>query len=123
MFDFLLGAAIIALPPHQQIPLAIGTAVLKGVQNFRRKNRAKRVASSLIVNDEVVLSWSNLSCTLDEKNGSERILLDDLNGAALPGRLLAICGPSGSGKTFIKDFFVLQFFPSFITSQHSSFIA
>lgn len=123
MFDFILGAAIIALPPGQQIPLAIGTAVLKGVQNLRRKNRAKRVASSLVASDEVVLGWSNLSCTLTEKNGNERLLLDGLHGTALPGRLLAICGPSGSGKSTFENFTIISPFktPSSIYLKPSTY--
>lgn len=95
MFDFLLGAAIIALPPQHQIPLAIGTAVVKGLSTFRR-NKRERIASSLNSGtDEVELAWSELSCTLKGKDGKERILLDRLQGSASPGRLLAICGPSG----------------------------
>jgi ABC-type multidrug transport system ATPase subunit len=103
MLDFILGAAIIALPPQHQIPLAIGTAVVKGIKGLHRKKR-ERIASSLTTaTDEVELSWSELSCTLKEKDGKERILLDKLHGTASPGRLLAICGPSGSGKTTLLN--------------------
>jgi len=103
MWDFLLGAAIIALPPQKQIPLAIGTALLKGVQNFRKKKR-ERIASILNpATDEVELVWSALSVTLKEKDGDERVLLDKLHGKASPGRLLCVIGPSGSGKTTLLN--------------------
>lgn len=104
MLDFLLGAAIIALPPQHQIPLAIGTALVKGVQNLRRKKR-ERIASSLnaAATDEVELVWSALSVTLKEKDGNERVLLDKLHGKASPGRLLCVIGPSGSGKTTLLN--------------------
>jgi ABC-type multidrug transport system ATPase subunit len=104
MLDFLLGAAIIALPPQHQIPLAIGTAIVKSVAGLRHKERLKRAASAAVVSEEVTLEWSALTCTLSDKKGiSERVLLDAIQGKAEPGRLLAICGPSGSGKTTLLN--------------------
>ena len=46
------------------------------------------------------LSWSNLSVSTAD---GKKILADNLNGQALPGRLTAILGHSGAGKTtFLK---------------------
>ena len=104
--DFLLGSAVLLVPQHQ-IPLAITTAIIKGVQQLRRKkHEAKRISSSSSMNipyETVELEWSQLTCTLTENESKKRILLDNITGSARPGRLLAICGPSGSGKTTLLN--------------------
>jgi len=97
MFDFVLGAAFVLLPQQHQVPLVICSALIKGIQGIRKKQRAQNIANSRDAGDDVVLEWSQLTCTLEEKNGNERFLLQDIQGFARPGRLLAICGPSGSG--------------------------
>ena len=45
------------------------------------------------------LEWAELSCTLEEKEGTSKHILQSAVGIAGPGRLVAIMGPSGSGKT------------------------
>jgi len=94
MLDFILGVAFVVLPQQHQLPLVLGGAVIKGIQGLRRKRRADQVAASVDASDEVTLEWSQLTCTLALKDGSKRLLLQDLHGAVRPGRLLAICGPS-----------------------------
>lgn len=47
-----------------------------------------------------VLVWKNLSVTLPK---SGQILIDNVSGIALPGRLLALMGPSGAGKTTLLN--------------------
>lgn len=113
MLDFLVGAAIIALPAQQQIPLALGTVAFKGIQGLVRLKRESKERKSLKAQEselsiptdnsssklnQVDLVWSQVTCTLKIKDG-ERVLLDNLHGHAKAGRLLAIIGPSGSGKT------------------------
>lgn len=116
MLDFLVGAAIIALPAQQQLPLVLGTFAFKGIQglvrfknesNSRQRLKAQESSdSSILINDSkdqanlnrVDLVWSQVTCTLKGKDGN-RLLLDNLHGQAKAGRLLAIIGPSGSGKT------------------------
>ena len=112
MLGFIVGAVLIVLPPEKQIPLAVVTAIVKGVSHQVLKRRQKRNATREIhernqsengdfdAGNEVTLEWSDVTCTLKSKDGSSsRVLLDDLKGVARPGRMLAIIGPSGSGKT------------------------
>jgi len=51
------------------------------------------------------VTFQNLVYTVKNKaNDNEELkILDDLNGAFLPGRLTALMGPSGSGKTTLLD--------------------
>lgn len=39
----------------------------------------------------------------DQANGSDKVILSDVNGKATRGRLLAIMGGSGAGKTTLLD--------------------
>ncbi|EFN58398.1 hypothetical protein CHLNCDRAFT_56833 [Chlorella variabilis] len=103
--DFVLGVAVIVLPPQHQVPLALATAAVKGLQGLRRRRKLRRAASSAGVlgagaSNEVLLEWRDVTCVLkDKKTGAERLLLHGVSGSAAPGRLTAIMGPSGSGKT------------------------
>ena len=77
------------LRPCSQVPLLVGTTVFKGLQGWRHKRRLKRKAteSSLLQpRREVVLEWDNLQCTLRDKQGKERQLLQEMQGCAKPGR-------------------------------------
>lgn len=77
------------------MPLLVGTTVLKGLQGWHQKHRAKRVATerSLLGLDgpskDVTLEWDELQCTLTDKEGKERRLLQDMRGSAQPGRCAA----------------------------------
>ncbi|GAB4820462.1 hypothetical protein N2152v2_007508 [Parachlorella kessleri] len=100
--EFVVGTLIIVCPKQVQVPLLLGTTILKGFQGWHHKRRMKRRGTdpNLAQNrKEVTLEWDSLECTLTDKQGWQRILLDNLQGSARPGRLLAIMGPSGSGKT------------------------
>ncbi|KAI7845221.1 hypothetical protein COHA_001265 [Chlorella ohadii] len=103
--DFVLGTAIICLPPQHQVPLALATAAFKGLARLRQQRKMRRAASSAggmlgAGTNEVQLEWRDLTCTLtDKKTGQKRLLLNGISGGATPGRLTAIMGPSGSGKT------------------------
>ena len=103
MFDFVIGTALIVLPPQHQVPLALATVLIKGVASLRHRNKKQanqKNGSETEAGNEVMLQWSDVTCKLASKEAeSKRILLDNLKGTARPGRLLAIIGPSGSGKT------------------------
>ena len=76
-------------PSHTQVPLLLGTTILKGFQGWRHKRRMKRRVTdpNLAQNrKEVTLEWDSLECTLTDKQGRQRILLDNLQGSARPGR-------------------------------------
>lgn len=91
--DFVLGTATIVLPQYQ-IPLLVGAVAVKGVRALcnRRKNKnSAKVASN--GNDgpsdsdgNVTLAWKNITCTLTDKHGKTRKLLDGMSGSARPGR-------------------------------------
>jgi hypothetical protein len=84
--------------PLLQVPLLLGTTVLKGVQGWRRKRRLKRHAtefSLLQPRKEVTLEWDSLHCTLADKDGNERQLLQDMQGCAKPGRCAGSRLPAG----------------------------
>ncbi len=71
------------------MPLLLGTTILKGFQGWRHKRRMKRRGTdpNLAQNrKEVTLEWDSLECTLTDKQGWQRILLDNLQGSARPGR-------------------------------------
>lgn len=87
--EFLLGTAIIALPLKQQVPLLVGTSIWKWLRG--RKKRAQEGAASrrAASNSGTTLEWAQLTCTLQDKEGGTRTLLDDLQGRALPGRRVA----------------------------------
>ncbi|KAL4853430.1 ABC transporter G family member 7 [Chlorella vulgaris] len=104
--DFLVGTALIVLPAQHQVPLALATAAVKGLQGLRHRRKLRRAASSsggMLEGgglSEVQLEWRDLTCTLaGKKGGSSRLLLNQVSGCAAAGRLTAIMGPSGSGKT------------------------
>lgn len=89
--DFLLGTALIVLPRAQQVPLVAATLLMKGVQGFGKRRRAKRAVKATDGKaegpQEVTLEWSRLSCSLtDRKAGTKRVLLQDMSGSATPGR-------------------------------------
>eukprot|EP00249_Psilotum_nudum_P023396 c28857_g1_i1 orf=512-2548(+) len=63
--------------------------------------------------EPVKLKWSNLTCALHDKTGKNtKLLLKNVSGEAMPGRLLAIMGPSGSGKTTLLNVLAGQLFAS-----------
>ena len=47
--------------------------------------------------------WKNLSFDVpDPKEKKTKTILNNLNGCAKPGELIAVIGPSGSGKSSFK---------------------
>lgn len=109
--DFIFGAAFLFLKPEHQIPLAVGSIIVRGIQRIRHRNKKPKkpeISTAPHAENSITLQWNNLTCTLQQqvnesRNFQQRILLDNLHGEAKPGRLLAICGPSGSGKTTLLN--------------------
>lgn len=46
----------------------------------------------------VAITFTNLEYSVPLKEGDKLTILNDLNGAFVPGKLTALMGPSGSGK-------------------------
>lgn len=99
MIDLLLGSACLFLPPQVQAGVVAGSCILGALRRLRRRKASDILQQDTSVHptEGVTLSWSHLTCSLSNTDGSERILLDKLQGEAKPGRVMAIFGPSGSG--------------------------
>lgn len=99
MLDLILGSACLFLPPQVQAGVVAGSFVYGALARQRRKRASdkRNDENSVHPEDGVTLSWSDVTCRLAIKDGSERLLLDNLKGEAKPGRVMAIFGPSGSG--------------------------
>lgn len=115
MADLLLGAAVIL--PNHRLKLVIGVGICKALcvlvrrrpqntivdpsadSNGEIDTNSKDTSKDTESNKPVTVTWEDLTCTLTTASGGSRNLLHNLNGAAQPGRLLAILGASGSGKT------------------------
>ncbi|XP_021863612.2 ABC transporter G family member 1 [Spinacia oleracea] len=52
--------------------------------------------------DGVCLTWQDLCVTVSDREATKNIL-EDVNGYACPGQVLAIMGPSGCGKSTLLD--------------------
>ena len=81
-----MGTAIIALPLQQQVPLLVGSSLLKWLQARRRRRSENGAAVEIAPVNGTTLEWAHVTCELKEKGGNTRTLLDELQGRALPGR-------------------------------------
>lgn len=57
---------------------------------------------------DTVFTWQGINYTVDVKDG-KRQLLNQVQGYARPGQLLALMGSSGAGKTTLLDTIVSTF--------------
>ncbi|BDA42587.1 Protein white [Coccomyxa sp. Obi] len=113
ILDFILGAAVIALPQHQ-IPVLLGTASIALFRKIKRKRsghkklgpdpgHASTVTTGGSTRQQVNLQFTDVRCSITNKKGLKKTILNDITGTAKPGRLLAIMGPSGGGKTSLLN--------------------
>ena len=97
-WDFLAGAAVIAMPQYQ-IPLLVGSASVKGVLAVRdsRRRHADSNDNGASANGtaaegadgqpgQVTLRWRQLAATLTDKRGNTKELLSLSGSVARPGR-------------------------------------
>ena len=93
--DFLLGAAVIALPQYQ-IPVLLGTASISILRSIRRRRCKHRKStpdpSNAAVTDggstrqHVDLRFTDVRCSITNKTGVTKTILQNINGEAKPGR-------------------------------------
>ncbi len=94
--DFILGAAIIALPPYQ-IPVLVGTASIALYRKLKRKRSAHKKlgpdpghASSVTnggsTRQQVNLQFTDVRCSITNNKGLKKTILNDISGTAKPGR-------------------------------------
>ena len=57
-----------------------------------------------------IFSWSHVRYTIPIGNHEHRILLDDVSGYVVPGKLTALMGASGAGKVCSLSYAVGMFF-------------
>ena len=58
----------------------------------------------------VSLTWKDLWVTVSDGKGSQRPILQALDGYAQPGQVLAVMGPSGCGKSTVLDALAGKFY-------------
>lgn len=94
--DFILGAAVIALPQYQ-IPVLIGTASLSLFRKIKQKRSAHKklgpdpghassVTSGGSTRQQVNLQFTDVRCSITNKKGVKKTILNDITGTAKPGR-------------------------------------
>lgn len=92
--------------------LASGQAALHEYRTNAREGYAPLIDEPVAIGHRtpVCLTWENVSYSVTTKEGKlcrkverQKTILEDLNGAVLPGQLLAIIGPSGAGKSSLLD--------------------
>lgn len=77
---------------------SIGEAPSSGDQS----TAVKRSVTANLMRNTSVLTWKNLTYTVDTPQGPRK-LLDDVQGWVKPGMLGALMGSSGAGKTTLLD--------------------
>jgi ABC-type glutathione transport system ATPase component len=79
--------------------------VTGNAHSHRTKLSTKRTSFQLssLPFHSAVLAWKNLHYSVTLMDRTERVLLNNIDGFAVPGEMVALMGASGAGKTTLMD--------------------
>eukprot|EP00250_Pteridium_aquilinum_P018713 c24179_g1_i1 orf=516-2765(-) len=87
--------------PHAQVLGSLSPLSQSLWKNVKKTRSGPLMASA---NDPTAwLTWKDLTVSVSLAGGDTQAVLDNLNGYAEPGHMMAIMGPSGSGKSTLLD--------------------
>lgn len=100
MYVVLLVLSAIAVN-KLRYPTVTGTARI--AKDELQHKKVKVSTDTALPFTPATLSWSNLSYAVPVKKQGDKVLITDIHGAAVPGRMVALMGASGAGKTTLID--------------------
>eukprot|EP00803_Ostreobium_quekettii_P007966 evm.model.scf_884EXC.7 EVM.evm.TU.scf_884EXC.7 scf_884EXC:39023-46896(-) len=78
---------------------------------------ARRVTmTKAVVVNRLTLEWTNIGCTY-RIGATEKVVLKEIYGKAMPNEMLALMGPSGAGKSTLLDILTMRKNTGLITGE------
>ncbi|KAF7294642.1 ABC transporter protein [Mycena indigotica] len=94
---------------------AVGALVLIALLalcfGFVKQRSARKAKIEVAEGNRITVEWSDVSYSVLGTNGgslfrratNDKVVLDSVSGAVLPGQMMAVLGPSGAGKTTLVE--------------------